>query len=421
MAQKITSLWNSIAPDFSKLEHFSAAHEKTQEGAYWASLQLFHHILAKNNREDPLTDQSMPLPLIDTLLQIGCILRQEGRELPEDNLQRILQLCCSAVSEILEHPRQKLLRSHPFLPVSKVREMDTRCMAWLAKQPGKRVREKIGVKQHILGVRRKISADTIENRVLRRLIDELKPMIERRLDIVHHYSISDRDYIKLLQKMLHICSDALYSSALKDVPSSHTLQANNVLLSDRAYNKVWRAFKRLQEYQNRVEQIWKDGPNQFTIMAFWLFIARLYERTHVLLYDDFCLLQPGLISSLFGIQAHLKGSWQAAENPKLSLTVSLGNSLFDLDMEVKGNAIHIDSTRLYEADGYIARSSQSPTHNCRVELNFLSSEISDSKEASSIKEFWIQRGFAQGRYMPFTGQFYWNEGELSMILQIFWD
>jgi hypothetical protein len=40
-------------------------------------------------------------------------------------------------------------------------------MAWLARQPGRTTREKLSGRTHALGVKRNVSADTTENRLLR--------------------------------------------------------------------------------------------------------------------------------------------------------------------------------------------------------------------------------------------------------------
>ena len=304
-------LWNNIPPDFALLERHASIPHKTPEGAYWASLQLINHIFNKIALIDLLSGKSMPKSLMEVLSQLSDILEGSQHPLPEDILLHILKLTKSSAKEIVDSPKKKLLRSHPFLPVYKVTEMDNRCMAWLAKQPGRRTREKLGVKQRVLGVKRNISPDTPENRATKKLLVELKPMISQRLDLANNYDGEDRDYIRLLQKMLYLCTDGLVRSPLNDVSAAHVTQPNNVLLSDRVYNRIWRGIKWLKTYESKIHEIWKSGPNRLAVAAFWIFFARLCQRTNALFFDDLCLVQPGLTFHSFGIQKLQNGgSWQ---------------------------------------------------------------------------------------------------------------
>ena len=74
-------------------------------------------------------------------------------------------------ADIVERPRRILNRRRELVPLSRVEELDTHCMAWLSRQPGTTLAERAGGRQRILALSRFENPDTLENRVCRDLLE----------------------------------------------------------------------------------------------------------------------------------------------------------------------------------------------------------------------------------------------------------
>ena len=89
------------------------------------------------------TGESLPRPLSEVLKAVADATKTGTRPIPNDRLHRAAVLAFEPLRTILDHPRTRLLREHEQRPIHNIREMDTHCMAWLARLPGRTIREKL--------------------------------------------------------------------------------------------------------------------------------------------------------------------------------------------------------------------------------------------------------------------------------------
>lgn len=340
--------WQNPPPEILVLESFAAEPHKFALGAYWATVQLMNHLFATISCYDPLTGQTTPQSLHQTLSSLANLLNKAGRPFPEDSVYRTAEFCKEPLENILQAPRKRLLRQHLLLPLYKIREMDTHCMAYLAKQPGRNAKEKIALKERALGVQREISADTLENQVVKRLLSDLRPLLLQRIDFARHYDSANGNHSKihLLEKIYALCTDGLKSSVLQDVSPSTILKPNNVLLSDRSYNKIWRAMQWCHKYREEVVHLWASGPERLVISAFWILVARIWNRINILLEDNICLSHPGFLGETFGLTLLQKNnnrtSWQNDTTPYLDFVVPGDHGALLISMAVQEGKILIE-------------------------------------------------------------------------------
>jgi hypothetical protein len=93
---------------------------------------------------DPATGEPIPQPAGEVLARLERHANGAASAVPRDVLQRTGELAGETIADILRRPREQLRRAHHLLPLPKVRNMDVRSLNWLARQPGRNLREKLG-------------------------------------------------------------------------------------------------------------------------------------------------------------------------------------------------------------------------------------------------------------------------------------
>ena len=166
--------------------------------------------------------------------------------------------------EIADRPKRMLSRTREIVNLSRVEELDTHCMIWLSRQPGRTTPERGGVNQRILARTRYENFDTLENRVFRDLLertdaaahDYLRQNARRRTDegasgregrytMVEHYAWE----CKRLARELTV----LGVSQLKEGP----VQPNFVLMQDIRYRHVWTAWNEMVARERWYDDLWR--------------------------------------------------------------------------------------------------------------------------------------------------------------------
>ncbi len=353
MNEEQQSIWQQVSPEILELENLAAQPHQSPTGAYWATMRLLNHIFAANSCYDSATGQSTSQSLRQALKKLSeCIKNWKGHLLPEDSLYRTVEFCLEPLERILQTPRKKLLRQHEIMPLYKIREMDSQCMAYLAKQPGRNAREKIAIKERALGVQREISANTLENQIVRRFLLEIKPLLTQRINLANYYEKSEvnQEKLKVLERLNNLCTDSLRNSWLNQVTPSTILKTNNVLLSDRLYNKVWRSVQWFHKHRTEIVQIWNSGPLRMSITTFWLLLAKLWTKTTPIFDDALCLLHPGFVQESFGITTLQSDSnipdWQNWNSPYLELLVPWDYNCYFLRITCQDGKILIETNRM---------------------------------------------------------------------------
>lgn len=222
---------------------------------------------------------------------IGC----GHRPLPFDRLQQIVDFVLPSLREVLERPRQKIQRAHVLQPIHRVREMDAKCMDWLGRQPGRNVREKLAGKTGALGVQREFSPETEENRLVAKVIRLLEPLLEARIAAIDRgdFDFRDESLEHRLRECSHFCRRALRQSVFGEIDHRAPVRPNNVILGDRRYSRIWRAWRwlRLREHQHQTSL--ERHSERFLTASFWCVVAAVGGSAGVSLSDRPCRCIPG--------------------------------------------------------------------------------------------------------------------------------
>lgn len=196
---------------------------------------------------DPISGHSLPRSLHAMFDDVRSATASGSNPLPADQLQQLIEFVLPSLRDVLGLPRTKIVREHLIQPMHRLREMDAKCTEWLGRLPGRSVREKLAGRNSAMGVQRDFSPETVENRLVAKLLRALLPRIDARLVAIDAgaYDTIDPDREEELRDCERVCRRALRTTAFGEIDHRAPIHPNNVLLGDRRYLCLWRGWRRL--------------------------------------------------------------------------------------------------------------------------------------------------------------------------------
>lgn len=156
----------------------------------------------------------------------------------------------------LESRKNLMLRRIPErVPINRVQEMDRNSMLWLIRQPGKNIKQRAGPEQRIMAITRQENFDTLENRVLCSYLLLAADVAREWLD--EHNNNDDSERIKNVRSFSKRCRSFYLELKGKGVgcaPAGET--PNYVLMEDRSYRKVFKAWEQLLKRKRIFDDLW---------------------------------------------------------------------------------------------------------------------------------------------------------------------
>ncbi|MGQ9371733.1 DUF2357 domain-containing protein [Azospirillum sp. ST 5-10] len=285
-ASKVAALPPPL-PEFDELEALAASDAPTVAAAWWISHQVSEHVFSIVAHGDPRTGEPLPRPLTEILRDVRNATATGSRPFPRDRLLGAAEFTIDSMEHLLDRHRHRIVRVHEQLPFHQLREVDTRSMAWLARQPGRNIREKLSGRTHALGVKRDVSVDTTENRLLRSFAKLLVQRASNRLENRNAYdgTTEDAERVRRLEECVRLCDERMRRSELAEIPTLTHLQPNNVLLSDPHYSRLLRAWKWLRDDEEALRGSWKDTFRRTRILLCWMVAAQLVTRERVVVSE----------------------------------------------------------------------------------------------------------------------------------------
>jgi len=247
-----------------------------EDVAATAALRRMNEVLARvQELEEALDDPAQVWPRLRTAWKLAAdesrprmaeIVRQ-SRELPK--LLRDLEM---RIRRVLRRARERV-------PLDRVQEMDRASMRWLVRQPGRTVAERAGADQRILATVRKEEYDTLENRVLRAYA-MLAAMVAREW-MDEHPRAKASDRYRFVERHRRLCIRIDRDlEALGVQIATPGLTPNYVLMEDRAYREVFRAWMKLVKRRQAEDDLWAwqaQTWTDFCILAIALALDALEE------------------------------------------------------------------------------------------------------------------------------------------------
>ncbi len=135
-----------------------------------------------------------------------------------------------ALKAIFSNLNTNICRKHLKMPLEKAREFDAKCVLYLAKRPGRSLKEKL-CDNKVLSVKRYVNANTHENRFLKRFIKEL-------LRIIHW---CEREFQQVFEELIFSITSFLKSKVAQQIDEKQAIMPNNLLHFDKHYKRIFKA------------------------------------------------------------------------------------------------------------------------------------------------------------------------------------
>ncbi len=271
--------------DIRQIEELSASENPSAEGAWWIMLQTAESICNAASLRDPVNNAYLSEFWSDAVPEVDRFVSQDGnRPLPYDDLMQMVSFCGGQMQKIVKNPRHNLVKADRMVRPEKAKDIGYKTINWLGKQPGKSVREKMAGKNTLLTQKKEYSYDIKENQVammlyrqlMRRVSDRINNGIKKEAyDVTESFQMEQMGKIKKL----------LRESPLGEVKAKNQNQANNVLLSDKNYSVIWRAYMDMSRFDARVEKRWEQALELYVQSVFLAINAELC------MYDDLYVVE----------------------------------------------------------------------------------------------------------------------------------
>jgi len=262
----------------------------------WVATREAIHIVYSAARRDPQTGICLPRPLTETLNDISLALKQGNPKVFNDRVYQICLLCQEPLKKIIQSLRSNIRRNYSMQLISQAKEIDGKSIEWISRIPGRNIREKLSGKSHILAVKRELSVDTHENRILKSFSSLLMGYIEERLDLVDEpdqLKGSDKDRYNVLKHTLDLIDRFQHNDAYPLIGRQNHSMPNNVLLSDKYYSRIWRCWKWLLAYNDELDQFALEVNKLVQSSVLWSISAMIYAKTDMRVPEQPCYLIEG--------------------------------------------------------------------------------------------------------------------------------
>lgn len=194
---------------------------------------------------------------------------------------------------IVKAARRILYRERLMLPAGRLTETDTACLRWMVRQPGDTMAHKAAAnRQRLLGMARRESFDTLENRVLKDFIIRCA-MEGRRYD---RTEVGDNPGLKqsiracTVRQFQNLCTDLSRTALFENIAAPPPVpQPNYVLQNDLRYREVWRHYMRLLKREEEEDCLWDWQARTWADVCRFLVCAALFilsREAHSRLYVE---------------------------------------------------------------------------------------------------------------------------------------
>ena len=178
--------------------------------------------------------------------------------------------------------RKILQRQRRMIQAARVCETDRGCIRWLVRQPGKNLAEKAAInRQQLMGIIRKETHNTLENRVLKDFLFRCAQEGNRYLktDVGNRFENSRR--AKQVRGYRHLCRELHQAPHLHRVKLPPVgVRPNYVLQNDYRYRQVWKDYKRLLRREDEEDSLWDWQSRTWADVARVLLSAALFSMAN---------------------------------------------------------------------------------------------------------------------------------------------
>lgn len=251
--------------EVGNLEQMAADQTPSLEGAWWIMLQTAVSIYNYAVVRDPVNNEVLDEFWHDVSADVSQLLSKNNiRPLPFDDMMQLIEYCGEQLHAIVKNPRHSIVKVDKMVMPYRVGNTGSKTMNWLGKQPGKTIKEKLSGKNKMLTQANEYTYDVKENQVAIALYKQIMKRVAERINYGIKNNAYDEDsHCDFISKMARIKKELRNTELAEVKPVNHT-QANNVLLADKNYSVVWKAYLDMCKYNKKVEKNWNKAIELFT-------------------------------------------------------------------------------------------------------------------------------------------------------------
>lgn len=274
-----------------ELEKLASNEAPSIEGASWITLQVIEHCFNTISNKDNISRKEIPSLLSEYLERFNQINQENSiRPLPNDILLELVEYSKDALEEIFRDTKNKLIKQDKMIKPHQLKNITNKTMNWLGKQSGRNIKEKLATKNKILSQVSKYSFNTNENQIVKRYCIMMEKFLKSRIKNginKDSYDCNEKDgeIFDKIELFLEIISE-IKNNNLSEIKPSVKVQANNILLNDRRYLKIWKSINELIKYEHKIKEDFKYILERFTYLLFVNIGSNLIKLESVTLIDN---------------------------------------------------------------------------------------------------------------------------------------
>jgi hypothetical protein len=185
------------------------------------------------------------------------------------------------LQQIVTAARRILYRERLMLPADRLSETDTACLRWMIRQPGETLIQKAATnRQRFLGIARRESFDTLENRVMKDFICRCSHEGRRYLktEVGDNPGLQQSERAITVRQYHVLCTDLSRTPFLENVAAPPPApRPNYVLQNDIRYREIWRHYVRLLRREDEEDCLWDWQSRTWADVCRFLVCAAIFD------------------------------------------------------------------------------------------------------------------------------------------------
>jgi len=232
---------------------------------------------------DPISQHVSPNSLSQVASKVsGGITSKDNNELG-DRFTQIIDWAFDAITSVLSLPNEKIIREHEMVALNRVKEIDNKTIEWLSRQTGRNFREKLVGKNSIKAISKRLSLDTLENRVLKALLFKFEALLFTKLEMLGLTAKQE----ELLQKI----QSWFNSEGVLEIKQLTHVAPTNILLQDKHYKKIWRSWLDMQYLDENIREDDTNQASYYLTAVFWQVLATLQNNSCISILEQPCYFE----------------------------------------------------------------------------------------------------------------------------------
>ncbi len=200
---------------------------------------------------------------------------------PVKLITKIAEEDFSIIKNLADTLHRVLRRERSVVPIDKVQQLDTQCIRWLTRQPGRTTAQKAGEKQRLMSIVRYETLDTLENRVFKHFLNLC--LVNCSIYIREYKDrFPDHEKVKAVMRLFALAKQLLELPEYEDIRSIHEQPIPNYTLQNNVkYRKIWNLYCQLLYKNKIIENVWKCREvviKELTLAAFFSHIRNKYAQ-----------------------------------------------------------------------------------------------------------------------------------------------